>query len=98
MRASATVTSKGQVTIPASIRRRLGIRAGTRLVFWMEEDDVVVQGAEGRDRLHVEPLPDFFDLAGSVAVPADLRGASWESVRAAAWEEQANRRARDASD
>jgi AbrB family looped-hinge helix DNA binding protein len=30
---TATVTSKGQVVIPAKIRRSLGIKAGTRLVF-----------------------------------------------------------------
>ena len=29
--AVATVTSKGQVTIPASIRRKFGIESGTRL-------------------------------------------------------------------
>jgi len=29
----ATVTSKGQVTLPASVRKRLGIRRGSRIVF-----------------------------------------------------------------
>ena len=29
----ATVTSKGRVTLPASVRRKLGIRKGTRIVF-----------------------------------------------------------------
>jgi len=29
----ATVTSKGQVTLPASVRRRMGIQEGSRLVF-----------------------------------------------------------------
>ncbi|MEK6851478.1 MAG: AbrB/MazE/SpoVT family DNA-binding domain-containing protein [Candidatus Thermoplasmatota archaeon] len=38
----ATVTSKGQVTIPASVRRRLGIREGTRIVFLESGDDVRV--------------------------------------------------------
>ncbi|MDZ4046209.1 MAG: AbrB/MazE/SpoVT family DNA-binding domain-containing protein, partial [Rhodoglobus sp.] len=28
---TATVTSKGQVTIPAEVRERLGIEAGTRV-------------------------------------------------------------------
>jgi len=32
----ARVTSKGQVTVPREIRRRLGVRAGDRLLF--EED------------------------------------------------------------
>jgi len=29
----ATVTSKGQVTLPASVRKRLGLRRGSRIVF-----------------------------------------------------------------
>ena len=31
--ASATVTSKGQITIPAPIREDLGLKAGTRVEF-----------------------------------------------------------------
>lgn len=33
---TATVSEKGQVVIPAMIRRSLGIKAGTALVFEME--------------------------------------------------------------
>jgi len=29
----ATVTSKGQVTLPVSIRRKLGLRKGSKLIF-----------------------------------------------------------------
>lgn len=36
MKKEARVTSKGQVTVPREIRRRLGVRAGDRLLF--EED------------------------------------------------------------
>jgi antitoxin PrlF len=31
--ASATVTSKGQVTIPVDVRTKLGLRPGSRLAF-----------------------------------------------------------------
>ena len=31
--ASATVTSKGQITIPAPVRKELGLKAGTRVEF-----------------------------------------------------------------
>jgi antitoxin PrlF len=93
--AQARVTSKGQVTIPAAVRRRLGIRAGSRLIFRVDDhDEVVVGDPERGERAHLESIPDFFDLAGSVTVPPELRGASWEAVRAAAWEEEAHRRAR----
>ena len=36
MKKQAKVTSKGQVTVPRDIRRRLGVRAGDKLEF---EDD-----------------------------------------------------------
>ena len=38
----ATVTSKGQVTIPQDVRERLGIVTGTRVEFAERTDGVVV--------------------------------------------------------
>jgi AbrB family looped-hinge helix DNA binding protein len=40
---TATVTSKGQVTIPASVRAQLGIEPGTRLSFLPYEDVFIVR-------------------------------------------------------
>jgi len=34
----ATMTSKGQVTVPKEVRERLGLRAGVRVEFRIEED------------------------------------------------------------
>lgn len=34
-----TATSKGQIVIPSSIRRRLGIKEGTRIQIELNEDD-----------------------------------------------------------
>jgi len=34
----ATVTSKGQVTIPVEVRRRLGVKAGDKLRFESQND------------------------------------------------------------
>ena len=41
VRKQAKITSKGQVTIPREVRRRLGVRAGDKLLF--EEDDAGVR-------------------------------------------------------
>lgn len=42
------VTSKGQVTIPIDIRRRLGVESGSEVDFVVDDDVVrVVRRAEG---------------------------------------------------
>ena len=45
-----TLTTKGQVTIPQDIRRRLGLQAGTRVVFDVVGDSVRIRkaGEQGR--------------------------------------------------
>jgi antitoxin PrlF len=35
----ATVTAKGQVTLPAEARKRLGIKAGSKLEFIVVDDE-----------------------------------------------------------
>lgn len=57
---AVTVTSKGQVTLPVEARRRLGIRAGTRLEFIVKGDDrleVVRVGGSVRDLKGLLPRP-----------------------------------------
>lgn len=57
---TATVTSKGQVTLPVEARRRLGIRAGTRLEFIIRGDDrleLVCVGGSVRDLKGALPKP-----------------------------------------
>jgi len=39
----ATVTSKGQITIPAAIRRKLELKTGSKLLFFEEGDNVVIK-------------------------------------------------------
>ncbi|MCC6193841.1 MAG: AbrB/MazE/SpoVT family DNA-binding domain-containing protein [Burkholderiales bacterium] len=50
---NATVTSKGQVTLPKAIRDRLGIRAGSRLKFEVTADGrlTVTPARRGADSL-----------------------------------------------
>ncbi|MEO8527620.1 MAG: AbrB/MazE/SpoVT family DNA-binding domain-containing protein [Pseudolysinimonas sp.] len=38
---TATVTSKGQITIPLEIRNRFGIHAGTRVHFVVHDDNTI---------------------------------------------------------
>lgn len=69
MDASAKITSKGQVTIPASVREALDLHAGDEVVFRVEDSRAVLA-----------KTPDFLSLAGSVPVPAAKRGTSWDNV------------------
>lgn len=71
----ATLTSKGQLTIPKEVRERLDLRTGDRLVFELEEDSV---------RLNVERRRTLEELKGSL--PAGRRYPGKEAEREAARE------------
>jgi antitoxin PrlF len=69
MYATATVTSKGQLTIPKTVRDALGIGKGDRLVFRVEDGCALVARST-----------DLLDLAGTIEVPEGKRGASWSEI------------------
>jgi len=68
--ADARLTSKGQVTIPRSVREALGLGDGDHVVFRVEGHRAVLARTA-----------DLLDLAGVVEVPAEKRGGSWDEVR-----------------
>ncbi len=67
---AARMTSKGQVTVPKAVREALGLEAGDQLIFRVEGDHAIVART-----------PNFLELAGTIAVPDELRGASWDEIR-----------------
>ena len=77
----ATVTSKGQVTLPKSVREKLQFKAGDRVWFRVHKDRAVLA-----------KVPDFLDLAGSVPVPPGKSVTSWARVRAETWGKRAEAR------
>jgi AbrB family looped-hinge helix DNA binding protein len=76
---AARVSSKGQITIPKSVREALKLSEGDQVVFRLIEGE----------RAILARTPDLLELAGSVPVPADVRGLSWEEIRRRAWSAQA---------
>jgi antitoxin PrlF len=81
MDARARITSKGQVTIPKSVREALELHEGDELLFRVE-----------RSRALVAKTPDFLGLAGSVSVPAAKRGTPWDEVLRQTRSDRAGRR------
>jgi AbrB family looped-hinge helix DNA binding protein len=58
------VTRNYQITIPAEVRRRLGIKAGDRVVVEVEGDKIVIRKAVGglpRVRLGLRLTPEEID-------------------------------------
>ena len=53
---TATLTSKGQITIPKEVRERLGIEAGDRLEFVEEEKGVYKVVAATKDVRHLKGI------------------------------------------
>lgn len=74
----ATITSKGQVTIPKDVRERLGLRTNDKVVFVLEDD--------GSVRLQVPQYPTVSSLAG--AAGSLERSLSWEEMREIAREDR----------
>ncbi len=52
----ATLTSEGQVTIPAEVRKAMGLSAGERVVFTQLDDGTTVMRAKTRAILELEGL------------------------------------------
>jgi antitoxin PrlF len=69
MDAAARLTSKGQITIPRSVRDALELREGDEVVFRVE-----------RQRAVLAKTADFIELAGSVVTPAAKLGTQWDDV------------------
>jgi len=52
----ATMTSKGQITIPAEIRKAMGLHAGERVVFTRLDDGTTVIRAKTRSILDLKGM------------------------------------------
>lgn len=74
----ATLTSKGQITVPKPVRDALGLDEGDQVVFHVEGG-----------RATLARTPGLLELAGTVPVPPGSEGLPWSEVRRKAWEARA---------
>jgi antitoxin PrlF len=63
---TATLTSKGQITLPKSVRQILGVDAGSKLAFEVRDDEVIVRRARAEHQ--DEAIGAFLNL-----IEADIR-------------------------
>ena len=85
----STVTSKGQVTIPAGVRRAIGVGAGDKVLFVRRDDGTVA--LYNQNMVALRALADAFEGA------AEEAGLSGEGDLAALVREERARMYADAS-
>jgi len=64
---TATITQKGQVTIPVAIRNHLGLQASSKLIFSIEEEKIMAQPVK------VDLLSLYGSLKSKYKKPANLK-------------------------
>ena len=80
----STISSKGQVTIPAAVRRHLGVGTNDTIAFVLEDN--------GEVRLSVPHYPTIQSLRGIAgSLPRPM---SWQDVEEIAQEERAEQLAK----
>lgn len=52
---TVSITSQGQISIPAKIRRKLGLKSGKKALVSLKNNEIIVK-----------PVKDFLELGGSL--------------------------------
>lgn len=76
--ASSTISSKGQITVPLEIRKRLGLKEGDRVEFVIDDDRTIIRPARGVEnpfQKYVGALPVHKSVVEIKAWVRDLRDA-----------------------
>jgi len=81
MTRSSTISSKGQITVPQEIRKRLGLKTGDRVEFVVEEKRTTIRPAQAPDNpflKYVGALPAFSSVRKINEWVDELRNADVE--------------------
>ncbi len=68
---TAQVSDKGQITVPARVRKKLGIKARSRVEIEVRDDALVVK-----------PIKSVLELSGVFHEAAKGKPTDWETIRA----------------
>lgn len=63
---SSTISSKGQITVPAEVRKRLGLKPGDRVEFDLEDNRTTLRRARG-------PKNPFLKYVGALPAFSSVR-------------------------
>ncbi|MGB2644824.1 MAG: AbrB/MazE/SpoVT family DNA-binding domain-containing protein [Candidatus Acidiferrum sp.] len=73
---SSTISSKGQITVPLEVRKRLGLKVGDRVEFVAEKDRTTIRPARAPENpflKYVGALPAFSTIHEANAWVRSLR-------------------------
>ncbi len=81
MKAAATITTKGQVTIPLEIRRKLRLKAGQRIIFSVEDGSARIIPEPSEPLQELRRLREYISCSGEeLAEMVRESKASWDSI------------------
>jgi AbrB family looped-hinge helix DNA binding protein len=72
MKHIATMTSKGQITVPVNVRNSLGLKAGDRLAFISQNGEIILRLDRGR-KIRFQPMSEFL-VRSPKASKVSMRG------------------------
>ena len=75
--AVSTISSKGQITVPVEVRRRLGLKVGDKVEFAFEDGKTIlrpVRTEENPFEAYIGALPAFSSKEEIIRFYRDLRG------------------------
>lgn len=78
---TSTISSKGQVTVPIEVRRRLGLKEGDRVEFGFEDGRIYLRPvgrAESSFETYIGALPAFKSREEIHAWIREMRGDDFE--------------------
>ena len=67
---TVNISDKGQITVPAAMRRKLGLASRSRVTLELHDDALIMR-----------PVKTISDVAGIFREQARGKRASWEKVR-----------------